>query len=88
MIMTDNQKHIAACAGIAFIVMAAARIASCRIVGAALAATLIAMAAGCIKEYCDNFDFEHPGNRWSWSDIRFDAIGTAIGTILGMALWL
>ena len=85
--MSDNLKHITVCAGIAVAVMIVGKIHSCPVGGAAILATVIAMAAGCVKEWCDNFDFEGEHNHWSWSDIGFDAIGTAIGTALGMALW-
>ena len=86
--MSDNLKHIVVSAGIAVVVMAAGKVGSCSMVGAAASAAVISMAMGCIKEWCDNFDFEGEHNRWSWSDIGFDAIGTAIGTALGIALWL
>ena len=46
------------------------------------------MTAGFVKEWCDNFDFEGERNRWSWSDIKFDAIGTAIGAAIGALMWL
>lgn len=86
--MSDNRKHIIVCAGIAAVVMIIGKVAFCPVVGSGIAATLSAMAAGCVKEWCDNFDFEGEHNRWSWSDIKFDAIGTATGTILGTLLWL
>ena len=88
MIMSDNCKHTTICAGIAAVVMAVGKVASCSMEGSCIAANIIAMTAGFVKEWCDNFDFEGERNRWSWSDIKFDAIGTAIGAALGALMWL
>lgn len=81
----DKLLHLSLCAAIAVAVMLVMRLTATPLRGSSVAALLAAMCAGVGKEYGDMCA---DGNRWDWGDVCADFIGTLIGTLVAMPMWL
>ncbi len=77
-IATDKVKHFLACAAISFTASTVEFGAEYH--NAWIAGFIAGMAIGVGKEYGDSCAH---GNKWDWSDIGADAVGSIIGATLG-----
>jgi hypothetical protein len=79
-IAQDKIKHFTACAIVSFTASAAEAAMGAQYHNAWLAGFVAGMAIGVGKEYGDKCAI---GNKWDWSDIGADTIGSVIGATLG-----
>jgi uncharacterized protein YfiM (DUF2279 family) len=77
-IATDKVKHFLACAAISFTASTVEFGAEYH--NAWIAGFIAGMAIGVGKEYGDSCAH---GNKWDWSDIGADVVGSIIGATLG-----
>ncbi len=82
---TDNLLHILASLGVSALIATLVANIGANTLGACLSGFLGGMACGFGKEYGDS---KSQGNKWSWKDIGYDAIGSAIGCLSGFVALL
>lgn len=77
---TDNLLHILASFGVAALIATLIANTGANTLGACLSGFLGGMACGLGKEYGDS---KAQGNKWSWKDIGWDAVGAVVGCLSG-----
>lgn len=84
-IPTDKVKHFITCAVVALIASVAESALGAEYHNAWLAGVIAGMAIGVGKEYGD---YCFLGEKWDWSDIGMDSIGSIVGATIGSMLSL
>ena len=84
-IMKDNVYNIIAFAVIAFAIASVVANTCALVFPSCMAGFLGGIACGAGKEYGDS---KSKGNSWSWSDMLYDVIGAAIGSLGGLVALL
>lgn len=83
--MKDKVYHLIACAVIAFAISSVVANTCALVFPSCIAGFLGGIACGAWKEYGDS---KSKCNSWSWSDMFYDVIGAAIGSLGGLVALL